>query len=86
MPIIKSAIKRARQNLVRRDRRVPYKSQMKTMIRRFSDFAKEGKLSDAADMFPRVQKSIDMAVKKGILHKNTAARKKSRLSLMLAKK
>ncbi len=86
MPIIKSAIKRARQNIVRRERRVPYKSQMKTFVRQFMDLVKEGKAAEAQALLPKVQKSIDMAVKKHILHKNTASRKKSRLALMLAKK
>ncbi len=86
MPIIKSAIKRARQNLVRRERRLPHKSQMKTMIRQFMDLVKEGKQAEAIAIFPKVQKTIDMAVKKQILHKNTAARKKSGLSRMVASK
>jgi small subunit ribosomal protein S20 len=86
MPIIQSAIKRARQNIVRRERRVPYKSQMKTYVRQFMDLMKEGKASEAQTLLPKVQKSIDMAVKKHILHKNTASRKKSRLALMLGKK
>ena len=86
MPILQSSIKRARQNLVRRARRLPFKSQMKTMVKNYTELIKEGKMADAGTLFPKVQKSIDTAVKKGLLHKNTAARKKSMLSLMLAKK
>ncbi len=86
MPIIQSAIKRARQNIVRRERRLPHKSQMKTMIRSFTDLVKAGKQTEAIALFPKVQKSIDNAVKKHILHRNTAARKKSGLSRMIATK
>lgn len=83
MPIIKSAIKRARQNDVRRMRRQPFKTRLKTVIRSYTDLLKEGKKADAAKMLPQLQKVIDTATKKQILHKNTANRKKSRLSLML---
>lgn len=83
MPIIKSAIKRARQNDVRRMRRQPFKTHLKTVIRSYTDLIKEGKKADAAKMLPQLQKVIDTATKKQILHKNTANRKKSRLSLML---
>ena len=83
MPIIESAIKRARQNLVRRERRLPFKTRMKTMIRSYTDLLKEGKKDDAKKIFPQVMKAIDTAAKKHIIHRNNAARKKSRLSLML---
>lgn len=84
MPIIKSAIKRARQNDVRRMRRQPFKTRMKTLIRSYTDLLKAGKKEEAANMLPQLQKVIDTATKKQILHKNTANRKKSRLSLLLA--
>ncbi len=83
MPIIKSAIKRARQNEVRRTRRQPFKTRLKSVIRSYTDLIKEGKKEDAANMLPQLQKVIDTAMKKQILHRNTANRKKSRLSLML---
>ena len=42
------------------------------------------KSTDAASMLPTLQKAIDKAVKKGTLHKNTAARMKSRIAKRLA--
>lgn len=84
MPIIESAIKRARQNLIRRERRQPFKTRLKTVVRSYTDLIKEGKKEDAKKMFPLVQKVIDTSVKKHILHPNTAARKKSQLSKMVA--
>ena len=84
MPIIKSAIKRARQNQVRRERRQPDKTYMKTMIRKITDLVKEKKLDEAKKELPKVYKAIDMAAKKHILHKKTAARKKSSVSKLIA--
>ena len=86
MPIIESAIKRARQNETRRERRQPFKTRLKTTIRAFTDLLKEGKKDEAAKMLPAVMKVIDTAAKKNLIHRNTADRKKSRLSLMVGKK
>jgi small subunit ribosomal protein S20 len=83
MPIIKSAIKRAKQNEVRRIRRQPYKTQLKTMTRKFMDLINEGKKDEALALLPKVFKSIDTSAKKSIIHKNTANRRKSRLSKMV---
>ena len=86
MPIIESAIKRARQNETRRERRQPFKTRLKTTIRTFTDLLKEGKKEEAAKMLPAVMKVIDTAAKKRLIHRNTADRKKSRLSVMVSKK
>ncbi|MBT5237049.1 30S ribosomal protein S20, partial [Candidatus Peregrinibacteria bacterium] len=58
MPIIKSAIKRARQNTVRQDRRKPVKSLMKTMMKKMEDFIKEGKKDEALKILPETHKAI----------------------------
>ena len=84
MPIIKSAIKRAKQNLVRRERRQPDKTYMKTMVRKITDLVKEKKLDEAKKELPKAYKAIDMAAKKHIIHKKTAARKKSYVSKLIA--
>ncbi|MFA6038962.1 MAG: 30S ribosomal protein S20 [Candidatus Peribacteraceae bacterium] len=84
MPLIKSAIKRARQNVVRRTRLLPYRTHLKTMVRKFMDLVKEGKKDEAAKLLPLVFKTIDISAKKNLLHRNTADRKKSRMSRMLA--
>jgi len=86
MPIIKSAMKRARQAEVRRIRRQPFKTQLKTVSRKFADLVKEGKKDEAQKMLPRVFKVIDTAAKKHILHRNTADRQKSKFGRMLAAK
>jgi small subunit ribosomal protein S20 len=86
VPIIKSAIKRARQSEVRRVRRLPFKTQLKTALRSFTDLIKEGKKADAEKMLPKVFKAIDTAAKKHIIHKNNAARKKSSMAKMVSSK
>ena len=86
MPIIQSAIKAARQAEVRRERRLPYKTRMKTAMRKMADMVKGGKIEDAAKALPSAYKAIDMAAKRNIIHWKNAARKKSLLSRMVAAK
>ena len=86
MPLIKSAIKRARQNTVAQDRRQPVKTYMKTMIRKVVDAVKAGKMDDAVKLLPATYKAIDMAAKRHIIHRNTAARKKASMARMVAAK
>ncbi|MDD4319769.1 MAG: 30S ribosomal protein S20 [Candidatus Peribacteraceae bacterium] len=83
MPIIKSSIKRAKQNDVRRERRQPYKTRLKTATKNFLDLVKAGKKEEAAKLLPITFKTIDTATKKHILHRNTADRRKSRFSKLL---
>lgn len=84
MPIIKSAIKRVRQSETKRKRNLIAKRKYKALIKDFTDLIKDGKKAEAAKMMPTLQKAIDMASKKNILHKNTAGRRKSQLMKMLA--
>jgi small subunit ribosomal protein S20 len=80
MANIKSQIKRNRQNEVNRQRNKAVRSELKTR-------EKQVVTTDTADAdaaFRLAQKKIDEAVAKGVLHKRTAARKKSRLAKRLA--
>lgn len=86
MPLTESAIKRARQNAVRKDRLTPYKTIMKTMMRKLTDAVNEGKKAEALALLPKVYKAIDTASKKNIIHKNTASRKKSLAARLVAAK
>jgi small subunit ribosomal protein S20 len=79
MPIIKSAMKRARQALVRRSRNLQVKRAIHNDTRAVMDAASAGDSSLTQDKLREAQSQIDRAVKKGTLHKNTAARRKSRL-------
>lgn len=83
MPILDSSIKAARQNKVRNARRLPFKTSMKTHIRRIRDLVKEGKIDEAIKALPAANKAIDTAAKKKIIHKKNAANKKSLLSRLV---
>ena len=83
MPLIKSAIKRARQNTVRMNRRKPVKSYMKTMMKKMEEAVKGGKRDEAVKMLSETYKAIDMAAKINIVHKNNAARKKARMARLV---
>ena len=77
----KSAIKKARQDEVRRLRNRMYKTRFKTAAKKV-EAALEEKNKDAAALALKDAISvIDKIVSKGVIHKNTAARKKSRLSV-----
>ena len=86
MPITKSAVKAARQSLVRRDRRTSYKTMMKTQMRKLRDAVKAGKKEEAVKLLPGVYKAIDTAAKKNIIHRRNADRKKASMAGLLAKK
>lgn len=73
MPIIKSAIKRAKQTIVRRDRNVATKRALKDAVKAFTAKPSAATLSAA-------QGAIDTAVKKNVLNKNTASRRKANLA------
>lgn len=73
MPIIKSAIKRAKQAVVRRERNVATKKDVKSATKAFH-------AKPSAKTLAAAHSEIDTAVKKNILEKNTAARRKSQLS------
>lgn len=80
MPITKSAKKALRQNVRRKARNLIYKRKIKELIKEARKLVLEKKLEEAAKMLPQIYKALDKAVKKGVLKKNTASRKKSRLT------
>ncbi|MBI3336488.1 30S ribosomal protein S20 [Candidatus Peregrinibacteria bacterium] len=80
MPIIQSSIKRARQNERHRLRLLPYRTQMKTMIRSALDLVTLQNIEEARAILPRAYKAIDTAAKKKIISFRTASRRKSRLA------
>jgi small subunit ribosomal protein S20 len=82
LPNIKSAAKRARQNIKRENRNRRIKSMLKTSIRRFEESLHGGDVEEARGKLHIALRQIDKAAAKGIVHKNNAARKKSRLSRM----
>jgi small subunit ribosomal protein S20 len=80
LPNIKSAEKRVRQNVKRELRNRRTKSMLKTSIRRFEESLQSGNMDEAKVTLNAAVRQIDRAATRGVVHKNTAARKKSRLS------
>ncbi len=79
MPIIQSAAKRVRQDKTRYRRNLSYKRAMKSAVKNVTDAVSSGDEKAAKEQLPLAQKAIDKAVKQGVVHKNTASRKKSQL-------
>jgi small subunit ribosomal protein S20 len=80
-----SAIKRARQTAKRTLQNRANKSSFRTALRRFRTALQSGDGAQAKSLFGETVSLIDKAVKKGIIHKNTAGRYKARLSARLKK-
>ncbi len=85
MPLTQSAIKRARQNKERQKRLQPFKTNMKTMLKKVADAAKAGSKDEVKALLPMAQKAVDMAAKKGLIHKKNASRKKAAMAKLAAK-
>ena len=81
----KSALKRVRQTIKRTAHNRSMRADLRTIIKKFRLLQENGNLDQARDAYTDVQKNIDKAITKGILHKRTGARYKSRLALSLAK-
>ena len=85
MPNTKQAEKRMRVTAKRTARNRRVKSTVKTAVRKYSDTLAQGNLDVAGDTLTQGVRTLDKAVSKGVLHKNAAARKKSRLAKRLNK-
>ncbi len=85
MANIKSQIKRNRQTVGRTERNKAVRSELKTRTKHANVAAAEG-AENAAELVRLAQKRIDSAVTKGVIHKNAAARRKSRLMKALTRK
>lgn len=80
MPNIRSAKKRVKTIRVRTARNVAIKSSVKTAIRRFNEALSHPTAKGSADELNRAFSTVDRAAKKGVIHPNQAARRKSRLA------
>lgn len=85
MANIKSSKKRILTAERNAARNVAFKSSIKTAMKKVLELGKEGESKDLQAALSKVFQLCDKAVGKGILHKNTAARKKSRLVIALKK-
>jgi len=79
MANIKSARKRVRVNELKRERNVSVKSRMKTHIRRAEEAIQKNDPDSVSEELPRALSHIDRAASKGVIHRNSASRKKANL-------
>jgi small subunit ribosomal protein S20 len=84
MANIRSQIKRNRQNERRRQRNKVARSELKTRVKRATEGLEKG-ADDAVERVRSAQKRLDKAAGKGVLHKNQASRRTSRLMKRAAK-
>lgn len=81
MPNIKSSKKRVKVNSAKTLQNQVVKSELKTTIKNFDAALAEGNKETVDNAYNTVIKKLDQAVAKGVLHKNNAARKKSKITL-----
>lgn len=74
------AKKRDRQNETRRLHNKAISSRMRTEVKRLLNLCAEGNKADAEKALPQAIKLVDKALKANVIHRNTAARKKSLLA------
>lgn len=79
MPNIKSAKKRMRQNMKQRLRNLAHRRRLKNQVKKFRKAVAADNKDEVAHLLSPTISIIDKSLKYGILHKNAAARKKSRL-------
>jgi small subunit ribosomal protein S20 len=77
------SIKRARQAIKRNKHNSQIRAKVRTFIKKVAYAVEAGNKEEAQSEFADMQKNIDQAVNKGLMHKNQAARKKSRLSAQI---
>ncbi|XOB40173.1 MAG: 30S ribosomal protein S20 [Candidatus Nealsonbacteria bacterium] len=80
MPITTSAKKALRQSKTRKIRNTRRKKEMKNLLKKVKDLVSQNKIEEVKKLLPRVYKVLDKAAKAGLIKKNTAGRKKSRIT------
>lgn len=80
MPNIKSAIKRVSLAEIRRKKNFSTKSSLKTYIKRFEQAVESSNIEEAKTALAQAIRALDKAASAGVIHKNMAARKKSKLT------
>ena len=83
MPIIKSAKKALRQSERRKKRNLRKKKVLKNLLKKVRSLILEKKIEEAEKLLPQVYKALDKTAKIGLIKKNTAGRKKSRITKLI---
>lgn len=83
MPNTKGAKKRLRQSIVRRDRNRAKKTRLRHSLRKFREAVAAKNLDEAKELSIATAKLLDKAAAHGVIHRNKAARLKSRMSHLM---
>jgi len=85
MAITKSAKKSIRQTKKRKARNLVYKNKVKTLIKEARFLVLQKKFSEAKKLLPAIYEVLDKSAKVGVIKKNSASRKKSRMAKLIGK-
>lgn len=85
MPITKSAKKALRQSFRRQAGNLVYKNKVKNLLKEARSLVLQKKVQEAKNLLPQIYKALDKAAKIRVMKKNTASRKKSRITRLVAK-
>ena len=85
MPILKSGKKALKQSKRRKVINLRRMKSMKDLTKKVSKFVADKKIDEAKKLLPQAHQAIDKAAKRGVIKKNTAARKKSKLTQFINK-
>jgi small subunit ribosomal protein S20 len=86
MAITKSAKKAIRQSATRKEHNVVYKDKIKALVKQARTLVLAKKIAEAKKLLPDIYQALDKAAKVGIIKKNNASRRKSRLTKLIDKK
>ena len=85
MAITKSAQKAIRQNKIRRAHNLIYINKIKSLVKEARIFVAHKKIKEAKELLPKVYQILDKAAKVGVIKKNNASRRKSRITKLVNK-
>lgn len=83
MAITKSAKKAIRQSATRKEHNIVYKTKIKKLVKEARTLVLAKKPAEAKKLLPEIYKALDKAAKVGIIKKNNASRRKSRLTKLI---
>lgn len=83
MAITQSAKKAIRQSAARKAHNIVYKDKIKKLVKQARALVLEKKDAEAKKLLPEIYKALDKAAKVGIIKKNNASRRKSRLTKLI---
>ena len=86
MAITKSAKKSIRQTKRRKTQNLVYKNKIKNLIKEARFLVSQKKVNEAKKLLPAIYEVLDKSAKVGVIKKNAASRKKSRMARLIDKK